>query len=324
MKTKTTSPAAPDCGQRLPQRPANSLQRFLNRIWKNRILYLMILPSIITMFIFHYIPIYGIQIAFKNYRPVRGFYDSPWVGMKYFIKFIEYPYFWQIMWNSLWINICSLLFFPVPVIFALFLNEMRFTKTKKVCQTITYAPHFVSTVIVCTMVSMFCSSDGLFNILGNLLGQEKATNILYNPDNFAWIQAISGLWQGLGWGTIIYTAALAGVSPELIEASKIDGANRWQVILHVNIPCILPTVITMLILRTGTLLSTGFEKVYLLQNALNLNASTTIGTYVYQIGLPQSQYSYSTAINLFQNLIEIILILIVNHISKKVTETSLW
>ena len=321
MNTITKSP---DGGQRLQNRPANSLQRFLNRIWRHRILYLMILPSIITMFIFHYIPIYGIQIAFKNYRPVRGFANSPWVGMQYFIKFIKYPYFGQIMWNSLWINICSLLFFPVPVIFALFLNEMRFTKTKKVCQTITYAPHFVSTVIVCTMISMFCSTDGLFNIIGNLLGQEEARNILYNKDNFAWILALSGLWQGLGWGTIIYTAALAGVSPELIEASRIDGANRWQVMLHVNIPCILPTVITMLILRTGTLLSTGFEKVYLLQNALNLDASQTIATYVYQIGLRQTQYSYSTAVNLFQNLIEIVMILIVNHISKKVTETSLW
>ena len=311
-------------GQRLQQRPVNSVQRFWNRVWRNRILYLMILPAIVAMFIFHYIPIYGIQIAFKDYRPVRGFDDSPWAGLKHFINFVKYPYFWDIMWNSLWINICSLLFFPVPVIFALFLNEMRFTKTKKVCQTITYAPHFVSTVIVCTMISMFCSTDGLFNILGALLGQEKATNLLYDPENFAWIQAISGLWQGLGWGTIIYTAALAGVSPELIEASKIDGANRWQVILHVNIPCILPTVITMLILRTGTLLSTGFEKVYLLQNNLNINAATTISTYVYEMGLINQQYSASTAINLFQNLIEIVLILLVNQVSKKVTETSLW
>lgn len=294
------------------------------RIWKNREVYLLVLPAIITVFIFHYIPIYGAQIAFKNFRPKLGIWGSPWVGLKNFERFINYPYFWQMMWNSLWINIVDLLFFPLPIVFALLLNEMRFPRAKKVCQTITYAPHFVSTVVVCTMVTFFCSSDGLFSILANMMGVEY-TNPLEKSKLFAWILAFCNMWQNLGWSTIIYMAALSGVSPELIEAARIDGCNRMQIIKNINLPTIVPTAVTLLILRMGSMLSTGYEKILLLQNNLNMDGSNVISLYAYQMGFGASQqYSYSTAIGLFNSLIEVVLVLTVNHISKKVNEVSLW
>lgn len=297
--------------------------KLLKRMWKNREIYLLILPAIITVFIFHYMPIYGAQIAFKQFKPKLGIWGSPWVGFKNFERFIKYPYFGEMLWNTLWINVVDLLFFPVPILFALLLNEMRFPRAKKVCQTITYAPHFVSTVVVCTIITFFCNSEGLFEILANLFGVEY-NNPLEKSQLFAWVMSFSGLWQGLGWSTIIYMAALAGVSPELIEAARIDGCSRVQIIRHINLPTILPTAVTMLILRMGSMLSTGYEKVMLLQNALNLGGSNVISVYTYNVGLVGNQYSYSTAIGLFNSLISIVLVLSANYISKKVNEVSLW
>ena len=293
------------------------------RMWRNREVYLLVLPAIITVFIFHYIPIYGAQIAFKNFRPKLGIWGSPWVGFDNFKRFINYPYFGQMMWNSLWINIVDLLFFPLPVIFALLLNEMRFSRAKKICQTVTYAPHFVSTVVVCTMVTLFCSSEGLFSILADMMGVEY-TNPLEKSKLFAWILAFCNMWQNLGWSTIIYMAALSSVSPELIEAARIDGCNRLQVIKNINLPTITPTMVTLLILRMGSMISTGYEKILLLQNNLNMDGSNVISLYTYQVGMLQNQFSYSTAIGLFNSLIEVVLVLIVNEISKKVNEVSLW
>ena len=293
------------------------------RIWRNREVYLLVLPAIITVFIFHYIPIYGAQIAFKDYRPKLGIWGSEWVGLKHFERFIRYPYFGQMMWNSLWINIVDLLFFPLPIIFALLLNEMRFPRAKKVCQTITYAPHFVSTVVVCTMITLFCSNEGLFKILADMMGMEYS-NPLESSKLFAWILALCNTWQNLGWSTIIYMAALSSVSPELIEAARIDGCNRFQVIKNINLPTITPTAVTLLILRMGSMISTGYEKILLLQNNLNMEGSNVISLYTYQVGMLQSMFSYSTAIGLFNSLIEIVLVLTVNYISKKVSEVSLW
>ena len=293
------------------------------RIWKNREVYLLVLPAIITVFIFHYIPIYGAQIAFKNFRPKLGIWGSPWVGLDNIKRFIRYPYFGQMMWNSLWINIVDLLFFPLPIIFALLLNEMRFPRAKKVCQTITYAPHFVSTVVVCTMVTLFCSSDGLFSILAGMMGVEYS-NPLESSKLFAWILALCNMWQNLGWSTIIYMAALSSVSPELIEAARIDGCSRIQIIKNINLPTIIPTAVTLLILRMGSMISTGYEKILLLQNNLNMDGSNVISLYTYQVGMLQNQFSYSTAIGLFNSLIEVVLVLTVNQISKKVNEVSLW
>lgn len=295
----------------------------LKKMWQCRALYMMILPAIVAVFIFHYIPLYGVQIAFKDFRPSKGIWGSEWVGLKYFIKFINYPYFFKIMKNTLWISLVSLCTFPLPVIFALMLNEMKNMKLKKVCQTITYAPYFVSTVIVCSMAIMFLNKEGLINMILGAFGVE-AIDFMAIPAAFAPIYAITGVWSGLGWGTIIYMATLSGVSPELVEAAKMDGASRMQVIWHVNLPHLKPTIITMLILRMGSLLSVGFEKTFLLQNTLNMDASSVIATYVYQVGLGSHQYSYSTAIGLFNNIINVIMIITANTISKKVANSGLW
>ncbi len=300
-----------------------NLKRLKKNLYRCRLLYLMILPSLITVFIFHYIPIYGVQIAFKDYRSSLGILGSEWVGLKYFIEFINYPYFEKVMVNTIRISLVCLCTFPIPIIFSIMLNELRSSKVKKVSQMITYAPHFVSTVVVCSMLMLFLDKDGLINNIIAFFGGERVS-YLSVPSAFAPIYAISDLWQGLGWGTIIYLATLAGISVELVEAAKIDGAGRMQTIWHVHLPYLKPTIITLFILKMGSLISVGFEKVFLLQNPLNMDASSVISTYVYEVGIINHQYSYSSAIGLFNNIINIILLMIANTVSKKVAETSLW
>ena len=295
----------------------------LKQMWRCKALYLMILPPIISVFIFHYIPLYGVQIAFKDYRTSLGIWGSEWVGLKHFKKFIEYPYFIRIMKNTIWISLASLCTFPCSVIFALMLNEMKDGKLKKICQQITYAPYFVSTVVVCSMALLFLNRDGLINNIIAIFGVESI-DFISIPSAFAPIYAITGLWSSLGWGTIIYLATLSGVSPELREAAVVDGASRMQIIWHVNLPHIKPTIITMFILQLGSLLSVGFEKTFLLQNPLNLEASSVISTYTYEIGILSQQFSYSTAIGLFNCIVNIILIMMTNKISKKVADVGLW
>lgn len=298
-------------------------KNLLRDLKRDRVLYLMILPAIVAVFIFHYIPLYGVQIAFKDYSTKRGIWGSEWVGFKYFIKFFQYPYFTRIMWNTLKINLVSLLTFPLPVIFALMLNEMGSSRLRKACQTITYAPHFVSTVVVCSMVMLFVGREGLINIVTGFFGKE-AVDYMGSPAAFPWIYVISDCWSGLGWGSIIYTATLSGVSLELVEAARIDGASRMQVIWYVYLPQLKSTIIIMLILKMGSMLGVGFEKVFLLQNSLNLESSSVISTYVYQIGIESSQFSYSTAIGLFNSIVNIILVTCANQISKKFGESGLW
>ena len=300
-----------------------NLKHLKKNLYRCRLLYLMILPSLITVFIFHYIPIYGVQIAFKDYRSSLGILGSKWVGLKYFIEFINYPYFEKVMVNTIRISLVCLCTFPIPIIFSIMLNELRSSQVKKVSQMITYAPHFVSTVVVCSMLMLFLDKDGLINNIIAFFGGERVS-YLSVPSDFAPIYAISDLWQGLGWGTIIYLATLAGISVELVEAAKIDGAGRLQTIWHVHLPYLKPTIITLFILKMGSLISVGFEKVFLLQNPLNLDASSVISTYVYEVGIINHQYSYSSAIGLFNNIINIILLVIANTVSKKVAETSLW
>ena len=300
-----------------------NLKHLKKNLYRCRLLYLMILPSLITVFVFHYIPIYGVQIAFKDYRSSLGILGSEWVGLKYFIEFINYPYFEKVMVNTIRISLVCLCTFPIPIIFSIMLNELRSSKVKKVSQMITYAPHFVSTVVVCSMLMLFLDKDGLINNIIAFFGGERVS-YLSVPSAFAPIYAISDLWQGLGLGTIIYLATLAGISVELVEAAKIDGAGRFQTIWHVHLPYLKPTIITLFILKMGSLISVGFEKVFLLQNPLNLDASSVISTYVYEVGIINHQYSYSSAIGLFNNFINIILLVIANTVSKKVAETSLW
>ena len=300
-----------------------NVNKKLKQIWRCRALYLMILPAIIALFIFHYIPVYGILLAFKDYNSKLGILRSPWVGLKHFKRFIEYPYFGRLMWNTVRISLVSLLDFPFPIIFAIMINEMRQPKLKKVCQTITYAPYFISTVLVCSITILFLSTEGLFNKIGALFGAE-AVNYMSKPNYFPWIYMISGVWSGLGWGTVIYVATLAGTSMELVEAATIDGANRMQTIWHVHLPHLKPTIITLFILRMGGILGVGFEKVFLLQNDLNKIGSSVIATYVYEIGLLKSEFSYSTAIGLFNSLINIVFIVLANAISRKVSDIALW
>lgn len=294
--------------------------RRMKRYWQ---LYVLILPAIVYLFVFHYIPIYGVQIAFRNFRTSKGIWGSDWVGLKHFAKFITLPNFIPMLRNTLSITLYSLLTFPIPIIFALMLNEIDSMRYKKTVQMVCYAPHFISTVIVCSMISIFTKSNGMINNLLAVWGLPRK-DYLSDPSCFASIVVWSGLWQNLGWGSIIYLAALAGVSSELVEAARIDGANRFQIILHVNLPHILPTIIILLILRCGSLLNLGFEKIFLLQNPLNMDASEVISTYTYRIGLLGGQFSLSSAIGLFQNVTNIVLLLLVNFIARRVSEVGIW
>ena len=287
-------------------------------------IYLLVAPAVIYIFLFNYLPMVGMQIAFRDYRASKGIWGSQWVGLKYFIKFFNYPNCWKIIRNTLVLSLYSLATFPLSIIAALLINELRSVSYKKVVQMVTYAPHFISTVVICSMITLFMNqSSGLINNVIAALGGKRVDFLgtaAYFPHIYVW----SGVWQNLGWGTIIYLATLSAVSPELHEAAYLDGANRMQIILHVNIPCILPTVVIMLIMNCGTILSVGFEKVYLLQNALNLDTSQTISTYNYELGLLGGQYSYTTAIGLFNTVVNVVMLTIVNTVSRRVSEISLW
>ena len=295
------------------------------RIMKYRAYYLFILPALVYVLIFNYGPLYGIQIAFKDYKGALGIMGSRWVGLRHFKSFLGGHNFVTLMKNTFAISIYQLAVgFPIPIILALMLNELRAQRFKKTVQMISYAPHFISTVVICAMLKLFCSrSAGIFNNLVEMLGGARQ-DMLSNPTLFPHLYVWSGVWQELGWGAIIYLAALSGVSSEMVEASLIDGANRLQVIWYINIPTILPTIVIMLIMRCGSVLSIGFEKVYLMQNALNLDASQIISTYVYEIGLQGGQFSYSAAIGLFNNVVNILILLLVNRICKSVSEIGIW
>ena len=299
------------------------------RIWSilrsNVQIYILLLPTALYFLIFKYGPMYGLQMAFRNYNTGLGIMNSPWVGLQYFERVLSRMYFYQVINNTLTISLASLIFgVPFPVLFALMLNEMRAGKGKKLIQTITYAPHFISTVVVAAMVTLFLSpSSGVLNKILMVFGIE-AQNFLMKPEYFVPIYVISGIWQNLGWNAIIYVAALASVNPELHESAVIDGASRLQRICHINFPCILPTIIIMLILQTGSLLNVGFEKVFLLSNEAVLETSEVISTYTYRIGITGAQFSQSAAIGLFNSVVQFALLVLVNFIAGKVSETSLW
>lgn len=287
-------------------------------------LYVLVLPAVVAVAVFNYFPMYGIQIAFKDFRPSLGIWGSNWVGLKHFIRFITFPDFQRVLRNTVGISLYSIATFPCAVILALLINEIGNQKFKKTVQMISYAPHFISVVVLCSMVRIFLAREtGLINNLVSMLGAERV-DFLAVPRYFSTIYVWSGVWQGVGWGTIIYLASLAGVSPELVEAARIDGCNRLQIIQHINIPHILPTIIILLILRTGSVLSVGFEKIFLLQNPLNLESSRVISTYVYEMGIMGGQFSYSSAIGLFNNIVNIIFIMTVNTIAKRVSSIGLW
>lgn len=288
-------------------------------------LWLMALPAILYFLVFCYGPMYGIIIAFKNFSPSKGIWGSSWIGLENFRRFFHSYQSWRLIKNTLTLSISSLVFgFPFPILLAMMLNQVKNLKFKKAVQTISYAPHFISVVVLCGMVVLFLSpSSGFINNLLAAFNLPKV-NFMAKPELFSGVYVISGIWQGTGWGAVIYIAALAAVDPSLYEAARMDGAGKLQLIRHIDFPSILPTAVIMLIMNVGSLMNVGFQKTFLLQNDLNISASEIISTYTYKIGLVKADYSYSTAIGLFNTIVNIILLVTVNQISKKATETSLW
>jgi putative aldouronate transport system permease protein len=301
------------------------IPKLLRRDWtRNWQLYILVLPVLVYYICFAYKPMYGALIAFKDFRPARGFSGSPWVGFRWFIRFFESPYLYRLFRNTFLLSFYSLIFgFPAPIILALFLNEVRHSWYKRTIQTLTYLPHFISLVVICGMITDFAMTRGLFNDIIVFFGGER-TPLLNNQGLFRPIYVASGIWQGVGWGTIIYLAALSGVDPQLYEAAMIDGAGRIRQLFAVTLPSIIPTIIIMLILRIGNLLDVGYEKVILLYNPATYETADIISTYVYRVGLLEQNFSYSTAIGLFNSVINFILLIVANQISRRVSETSLW
>lgn len=290
----------------------------------NYSLYLLVLPVIIFYIIFMYKPMYGAIIAFKDFTPGLGITGSPWVGLKHFEAFITDHYFVRLLKNTLLISLYSLVWgFPAPILLAVLLNELRHEWYKKTVQTISYLPHFVSMVVICGMIKIFCSSDGIINDFMTLFGG-AAQNLLQKPQYFRTIYIITDIWQGVGWGTIIYLSALASVDQSLYEAAMVDGAGRFRRIWHITLPGILPTIVILLIMRIGSLLSVGYEKIILLYNPMTYETADVISSYVYRKGLQEFNWSYSSAVGLFNSVINMILLVVANKISRAVTETSLW
>lgn len=303
----------------------NRRARLLKRIKAHSSLYIFLAPTLIYLAIFAYGPMYGVQIAFKNYNPAFGIWASKWVGLYHFKEFVTGYNFWPIIRNTLTISLySSLLGFPMPIFLALLLNEIRNKSYKKFLQTTMYAPHFISTVVMVGMIIIMLSpSNGIINKLLGFVGVESQY-FMIQPNAFKHIYVLSNIWQHMGWSAIIYLAALSGVDPALYEAAIIDGASRLQRVWHINIPTIKPTITILLIMSIGSLVSVGFEKTYLLQNPLNLEASEVISTYVYKRGLLHASYSFASAVGFFNNLVNVALLLMANFIARRFSETSLF
>ncbi len=291
---------------------------------KNYAVYFMVLPLVLYYIVFSYLPMYGILIAFKDYSPFTGVWESEWVGLKYFRMFFESEYSWKIIRNTLVINLYTLVLgFPAPIIFSLLLNEIRSSRYKKAIQTVTYMPHFISIMVVSSMIISFCSEKSFINDIIVLFGG-KRSSLLSKPELFPLIYAVSGIWQELGWESVIYLAALSSVDMELYEAAKIDGANKFRQVLNVTLPGILPTIVILLILRIGRMMNVGFEKIILIANPLVNETAEVISSFVYKRGLQDMDYSYTTAIGLFNSLISFLLLTLANGASRKLNDTSLW
>jgi putative aldouronate transport system permease protein len=289
-------------------------------------LWIMVLPALIYIIIFHYVPMYGIQLAFRDYDFSKGFTGGAWVGLKYFKQYFTSHLFLITLKNTFLIAFTSIIFgFPMPVILALVMNQIRNKKTRKILQTTVYLPYFISTVVMVSIINIFLSqTKGILSLLLVRLHLISPNlNLLGDPAAFIPVYVISGMWQTCGWNSIIYMAALSQADPQLYDACRIDGANHLQVVRHVEIPVIIPTIVIMLILSMGGILNVGFEKIYLMRNALNTSASEVISTYVYQVGLRSSQFSFGAAVGLFNTLINFIFLLAANWISGKLSDIKL-
>lgn len=308
-----------------PYAELNFFGKVIRDISKRPVLYIIMLPVIIYYILFCYKPMYGALIAFTDYMPGKPLLSN-WVGFENFEMFFKARDFKRLIFNTINISLASIIYgFPAPIILALLMNELRSRRFTRVVQTISYMPHFISMVVICGMIHQFTASNGIITqMLYNLGLLQKPVSLLSKAQYFVPVYVISGIWQEIGYGSIIYLAALTGVSAELYEAATIDGANRWQQTIHITLPGILPTVITMLILRMGSVMNVGSEKIILLYNASIYSTSDVISSYVYRKGIQSMQYSFSTAVGIFNSLINCILLGVVNAISRKVTETSLW
>ncbi|NLL70291.1 MAG: sugar ABC transporter permease [Epulopiscium sp.] len=306
----------------MEKKPSTTIWKKISR---NYVLYLFLLPALVYLIIFDYWPMYGIQISFKDFSAINGIWNSPWVGFKHFTTFFQSYRFWTLMKNTLVLSGYQLIAgFPIPIILAIILNYSTMKKISKFAQTATYAPHFISTVVMVGMLILFLSpSNGVINKLLSYINLGPYF-FMGEESYFKHIYVWSGIWQNAGWNSIIYIAVLTNVSPELHEAAVVDGASKLKRIWHIDIPALLPTAIILLIMQLGRIMNIGFEKVLLMQNNLNLNTAEVISTYTYKVGLLNAQYSYSTAIGLFNNIINFTLLIIVNKIARRISDTSLW
>lgn len=308
------------------QKKRHNIGHFLKKEFvANRYLYLLAIPILAYYIIFHYIPMYGVLIAFKQYDMNLGIMGSSWIGFKYFKDFFQSVYFVRVMRNTLLISLYNLVVgFPMPIIFALLLNEIKQTRFKKLVQTTTYLPHFISTVVICGMIVDFLGINGVVTKFFMLFGGENM-NYVGSNQTFRHVLVWTDVWQGVGWGSIVYLAALTGVDQQLYEAAIIDGASRWKQTWHITLPGIAPTIIVMLIMRIGSLLGVGYEKIILLYGPTTKETGEVISSYVYQRGIGESmQLSYSTAVGLFQSIVNVILLTVSNTLSKKFTDSGLF
>lgn len=301
------------------------LRDLFRKTFANYQLYLLLLPTVIYFLVFKYGPMYGVQIAFKDFIPTEGIWGSPWVGLEHFERFFTSFQFGTLLRNTLWLSVYALIIsFPLPVFLSLIMNQFPVLRYRRLVQTVIYAPTFISTVVLVGMINVFLSPrSGFVNHMVVLLGGQPI-NFLASPDWFPSIYVWSGVWQGTGFATIVYMAALASVDVALHEAAIIDGANKWQRVRHVDLPAIMPTIIILLILAVGNIMNVGFEKALMLQTPLNKPTSEIIQTYVYSLGIQRAQYSYSAAVGLFNSVVNLILLVSVNRFARRISDTSLW
>ncbi|SDS85432.1 putative aldouronate transport system permease protein [Paenibacillaceae bacterium GAS479] len=317
-------PLSPRIGPAQTRRRA-ALHTLKKNAIRDKFLVLMVLPAVVYFIVFHYLPMYGILMAFQDFSPSRGIWNSPWVGLEWFEEFFSSIYSFRLIKNVLLLNFYSLLWgFPIPIIFALLLNEIRRNTFKRVVQTVSYMPHFISVVVIAGMTITFLSpNDGIVNVVIEKLGFQKI-NFLSEVDWFRTIYISTDIWAGFGYSSILYLAALAGIDPQLYEAARIDGASRFRQLIHVTLPGIAPTIIILLLLSLGRMMSVGFEKIILLYNPSTYEVSDVISSYVYRIGLVGGEFSFAAAVDFMNATINFVLIVSFNWISRKLTQTSLW
>lgn len=309
----------------LPFIERESFGKRLARNYKeHKVYYWLAVPIIAYYIIFHYLPMFGVVIAFQNYRPAKGLLGSSWVGLKHFKAFFDSIYAGRLIKNTLMINLLLLIFsFPAPIILALLLNEVKAKHFKKTVQTISYMPHFISMVVICGLLVDFCSSTGIITSITTLFGAQR-DNLLNRPELFRTIYVSSDIWQSIGWGSIIYLATLSGTDPSLYEAAAIDGAGRFQQVIHVTLPTLVPLIMLQLIMRMGQMMNVGYEKIILLSNGLTYDTADVISSYVYRRGLQTGDFSFGAAVSLFNSACNIVLLVLANTLSGKLTHESMW